>query len=67
MEPNQTLKAFAQQRKTIKKKKKDNLPTEWKKIFANNVTGKGLISKISKHIIQLSIKKKFTPKNGHKT
>ena len=46
---------MAQQRKTIKKKK-DNLPIEWKKIFANKVTGKALISKISKYIIQLSIK-----------
>ena len=43
---------MAQQRKTIKKKK-DNLPIEWKKIFANKVTGKALISKISKLVQKL--------------
>ena len=32
-------------------------PTEWVKIFANEVTLKGLISKIYKHITQLYIKK----------
>ena len=33
-------------------------PTEWEKIFANDMTDKGLISNIYKHLIQLSFKKK---------
>ena len=40
-------------------------PMEWEKIFANHVTEDGLISKISKHQVQLNIyiwKKKKTSK-----
>ena len=33
-------------------------PTEWEKIFENDVTDKGLISKIYKQLIQLKIQKK---------
>ena len=32
-------------------------PTEWEKIFANDMTNKDLISKISKQLIQLNINK----------
>ena len=32
-------------------------PTEWEKIFANEVTDKGLIPKIYKHLLKLSSKK----------
>ena len=40
-------------------------PMEWKKIFSNDVTDKGLISKIYKQFI-LNIKKKNPIKNGQK-
>ena len=32
-------------------------PMDWEKIFANDVTHKGLISKLYKHLIRLNIKK----------
>ena len=47
--------SFCTAKETINKMK--SKPTEWEKIFANEVTDKGLISKIYKQLMQLSIKK----------
>ena len=49
------LKSFCTAKETINETKRQ--PTEWEKIFANDVTDKGLISKIYKQLIQLNIKK----------
>ena len=49
------LKSFCTEKETTDKTKKT--PTEWEKIFANDMTNKGLISNIYKQPIQLNIKK----------
>ena len=60
------LKSFCTAKETLNKQKRQ--PTEWEKIFANEATDKGLISKIYKHLLQLNTKKRTTPsKNGQKT
>ena len=62
------LKNFctAKERETINKMKRH--PSEWEKIFANEATDKGLISKIHKQLMQLNIKKQTTQsKIGWKT
>ena len=41
-------------------------PTEWQKIFANNVTDKGLTFKTYKQLIQHSIKKQTAQKMGRR-
>ena len=43
------LKNFCTAKKTTNKTKRQ--PTEWKKIFASNVTDKGLVSKIYKQLM----------------
>ena len=50
------LKGFCIAKETLKKMKRQL--SEWEKIFANEATDKGLISKIYKQPMQLNIKKK---------
>ena len=54
-------------KKTINKMKMQ--PTKWEKIFANDMSNKGLISKLYEELIQRSIKNKQTIgfKNGQRT
>ena len=53
------LKRFCIAKGNINKMKRQ--PSEWEKIFANEATDKGLISKIYKQFMQLNIKKTNNP------
>ena len=48
-------RSFCTAKETINKTERQ--PSEWEKIFANEVTDKGLISKIYKQLMQLNVKK----------
>ena len=59
------LQSFCTAKETPNKMKRQ--PTEWEKIFANESTDKGLISKIYKQLLQLHTKKQTSlSKNGQK-
>ena len=53
------MKTFCTEKETINKIKRQ--PTEWKKIFANEVFDKGFISKIYKVLIKLNMQKMNNP------
>ena len=53
------LKSFYTAKETIIKMKRQ--PTAWEKIFANDVTEKGLVSKIYKQLMWLNIIKTNNP------
>ena len=53
------LKRFCTAKETINKTQRQ--PSEWEKIFANETTDKGLISKIYKQLMELNIKKTNNP------
>ena len=60
------LKSFCTAKERINKMKRQL--SEWEKIFANEATDNGLISKINKQLIQLNIEKTNNPiENGWKT
>ena len=53
------LKSFYTAKESINKMKRQ--PTDWEKIFANDVTKKGLVSKIYKQLMLLKIIKTNNP------
>ena len=58
------LKSFYTAKETINKTKRQ--PTEWEKIFADNATDEGFISKINSSYSSISKKKKQKPNNPTK-
>ena len=52
------IKSFCTAKETIKTKRQ---PTEWEKIFANDILDKGLVSKIYKELPKLHTRKTNNP------
>ena len=50
------IKSFCTVKETISKTKRQ--PPKWEKIFANNISDKGLVYKICKEVIKLNTQKK---------
>ena len=53
------IKSFCRAKETTNKTKRQ--PTEWEKIFANDISDKGLVSKIYKEITKLHTRKTNNP------
>ena len=53
------IKSFCTAKETISKTTRQ--PTEWEKIFANDISDKGLVSKIYKQLIKLNTQKTNNP------
>ena len=53
------IKSFCTGKETVNKTKRQ--PTEWEKIIANDVSDKGLVSKIYKVLIKLNTKETKNP------
>ena len=56
------LKNFCRAKETINKEKRQ--PSEWEKIIANEITDKGLLPKVYKQLMQLSVRKITQSKSG---
>ena len=53
------IKSFCRAKGTVSKTKRQL--TEWKKVFANDISDKGLVSKIYKELIKLNTQKTNNP------
>ena len=53
------IKSFCTAKETISKTKRQ--PTEWEKVFANDLSHKGLVSKIYKELLKLNTQKANNP------
>ena len=53
------IRSFCTAKDTVNKTKRQ--PTEWEKIFANDVSDKGLVSKIYKELLKLNTKETNNP------
>ena len=53
------IRSFCTAKNTVNKTKRQ--PTEWEKIFANDISDKGLVSKIYKELLKLNSKETNNP------